>query len=202
MKKTCFLLLFAELFFGAYVFAATPEIKLSGRKDRVLAYQMREHVLAVAETHLNQVDEGFGATIETLDNPYAFKEVVEFVPRVIEKKPDSTDASVVYDDASILKVIGLNLAKQVSGTLARGTTHYLQLQGGGMLKSGASFPAKIPQVAGRSFTVTLVRCQFPRLHLENGRCQFDAALRRFIRRLCWCDQGFHPVIRNFILFIL
>ena len=63
---------------------------------------------------------------------------------------------MVYDDASILKVIGLNLAKQVSGTLARGTTHYLQLQGGGMLKSGASFPAKIPQVAGRSFTVTLI----------------------------------------------
>ena len=156
MKKTCFLLLFAELLLGAGAFAATPEIKLSGRKDRVLTYPMREHVLAVAETHLNQADEEFQATIETLDNPYAFKEVVEFVPRVIEKKPDSTDASVVYDDASILKVIGLNLAKQVSGTLARGTTHYLQLQGGGMLKSGASFPAKIPQVAGQSFTVTLV----------------------------------------------
>ena len=42
MKKTCFLLLFAELFLGAYAFAASPEIKLSGRKDRVLTYQMRE----------------------------------------------------------------------------------------------------------------------------------------------------------------
>jgi len=156
MKKTCFLLLFAELFLGACAFATTPEIKLSGRKDRVLAYQMRERVLAVAETHLNQVDEGFGATIAALDNPYAFKEVVEFVPRVIEKKPDSVEASVEYDDASILKVIGRNLSKQVSGTLARGATHYLQLQGGGMLKSGASFPAKIPQIPGRSFTITLI----------------------------------------------
>jgi len=156
MKKTCFLLLFAELFLGAGAFAATPEIKLSGRKDRVLTYPMREHVLAVAETHLNQVDEEFKATIETLDNPYAFKEVVEFVPRVIEKKPDPVEASVEYDDASILKVVGRNLATQVSGTLARGATHYLQLQGGVMLKSGASFPAKIPQIAGQSFTVTLV----------------------------------------------
>ena len=155
MKKTCFLLLFAELFLGAYAFAATPEIKLSGRKDRVLTYQMRERVLAVAETHLNQADGGFGVTIEALDNPYAFKEVVEFIPRVIEKKPVIIDASVVYDDASILEVIGLNLAKQVSGTLARGATYYLQLQGGGTLKSGASFPAKIPQIPGRSFTVTL-----------------------------------------------
>jgi hypothetical protein len=156
MKKTCFLLLSTELFFGAYAFAATPEIKLSGRKDRVLSYQMRERVLAVAESHLNQVNGGFGTKIEALDNPYVFKEVVEFVPRVADQKSDLIDASVVYDDASILAVIGLNLAKQVSGTLARGTTHYLQLQGGGMLKSGASFPAKIPQVAGQSFNVTLM----------------------------------------------
>jgi hypothetical protein len=156
MKKTCFLLLSTELFFGAYAFAATPEVKLSGRKDRVLSYQMRERVLAVAESHLNQVNGGFGTKIEALDNPYVFKEVVEFVPRVADQKSDLIDASVVYDDASILAVIGLNLAKQVSGTLARGTTHYLQLQGGGMLKSGASFPAKIPQVAGQSFIVTLM----------------------------------------------
>jgi hypothetical protein len=117
---------------------------------------MRERVLAVAESHLNQVNGGFGTKIEALDNPYVFKEVVEFVPRVADQKSDLIDASVVYDDASILAVIGLNLAKQVSGTLARGTTHYLQLQGGGMLKSGASFPAKIPQVAGQSFIVTLM----------------------------------------------
>ncbi len=156
MKKTCFLLLSAELFLGAYAFAATPEIKLSGRKDRVLSSQMRDRVLAVAETHLNQADDGFLASTEALGNPYAFKEVVAFVPRVVENKPDAIDAAVVYDDASILKVIGLNLAKQVSGTLARGTTHYLQLQGGGMLKSGASFPAKIPQIPGQSFTATLM----------------------------------------------
>ena len=156
IKKTCFLLLSAELLLGAYAFAATPEIKLSGRKDRMLSYEMRECVLAVAESHLNQANEGFGATIETLDNPYAFKEVVAFVPREAKQELGIIDPSVVYDDVSILKVIGLNLAKQVSGTLARGTTHYLQLQGGGMLKSGASFPAKIPQVAGQSFTVTLM----------------------------------------------
>lgn len=156
MKKTCFLLLSAELFLGAYAFATTPEIKLSGRKDRVLSYQMRERVLAVADSHLNQANREFEATIDALDNPYAFKEVVAFVPRVAEQKSDLFDASVEYDDASILAVIGLNLAKQVSGTLAHGTTHYLQLKGGGMLKSGASFPAKIPQVAGQSFTVTLM----------------------------------------------
>ena len=179
MKKTCFLLLFAELFLGAYAFAATPEIKLSGRKDRVLTYQMRERVLAVAETHLNQADGGFGATIEALGNPYAFKEVVKFVPRVVEKKPDPIDASVVYGDASILKVIGRNLAKQVSGTLARGTTHYLQLQGGVMLKSGASFPAKISQVAGQSFTVTLMDVNSRGYTLKMGNASltlpFDAS---------------------------
>ena len=179
MKKTCFLLLFAELFLGAGAFAATPEIKLSGRKDRVLTYPMREHVLAVAETHLNQVDEEFKATIETLDNPYAFKEVVEFVPRVIEKKPDPVEASVEYDDASILKVVGRNLATQVSGTLARGATHYLQLQSGVMLKPGYSFSAKTPQVAGQSFTVTLVDVNSRGYTLKMGNASltlpFDAS---------------------------
>jgi hypothetical protein len=172
MKKTCFLLLSTELFLGGYAFAATPEIKLSGRKDRVLSYQVRERVLAVADSHLNRANEEFGIIIQALDNPYAFKEVVEFVPRLAEQESDLIDASLVYDDTSILKVIGLNLAKQVSGTLAHGTTHYLQVKGGGMLKSGASFAAKIPQVAGQSFTVTLVHVDSRGYTLKMG----DASL--------------------------
>ena len=162
MKKTCFLLLFAELFIGVYAFAATPEIKLSGRKDRVLSSRMRATVLDVAETYLDQEDQDFVALTQEIQNPYTFKDetveaaVVVVSPRAVApKEPEVVAAPVVYDDASVLQVIGLSFAKQVRGTLARGATRYLQLQGGGMLKSGTSFPVKIPQVAGKSFTVTI-----------------------------------------------
>lgn len=156
MKKTCFLLLSAELFLAFYAFAATPEIKLSGRKDRVLSSTMRVVVLDVAEAYLNQENTDFVASTEGIGNPYAFKEASVAPGAVAAKEPDAVAAAkVIYDDVSILKVIGVSFAKQVRGTLARGSMHYLQLQGGGMLKSGTSFPAKIPQVEGKSFTVTI-----------------------------------------------
>jgi hypothetical protein len=161
MKKTCFLLLSAELFLGGYAFAATPEIKLSGRKDRVLSSQMREVVLDVAVECLNQGDSDFVALAGEIENPYSFKQEEVVTPErptaVVSKEPEATVvAPVVYDDTSVLNAIGSRFAKQVRGTLARGSIHYLQLQGGGMLKSGTSFPAKIPQVEGKSFTVTIV----------------------------------------------
>ena len=156
MKKRCFLILFAELFLGVYAFSATSEIKLSGRKDRVLSYQMREIVLDVAEIYLNQGDEDFVVSTEGIKNPYVFKEAVTAAAApsaVASTEPDAVVvAPVVYDDASSLKVIGANFAKQMRGTLARGSTHYLQLQGGGMLKSGTSFPVTS---RGQSYTLTI-----------------------------------------------
>ena len=156
MKKTCLLLLSAELLLGSYAFAATPEITLSGRKDRVLSFKMRALVLDVAETYLNQADEGFVASIEGVENPYAFKgaeaEAVVSPRTIATTKTATVAAPVVYDDASMLQGVALSVAKQVRGTLSRGATHYLQFQGGGMLKSGSSFVA---QVEGESFTVTI-----------------------------------------------
>ncbi len=157
MKKIYFLLLSAELFLGAYAFAATPEIKLSGRKDRVLASNMRAIVLDAAEAYLNPENTGFIAMAETLESPYASKEgqVEEGGIAVEVKEPEIVTAAVVYDDASILKVIGVSFAKQVRGTLEKGGRSYLQLQGGGLLKSGTSFPATIPDIKDQTFNVTV-----------------------------------------------
>lgn len=155
MKEICFLLITAKLLLGATSIAATPEIKLSGPKDRVLSSQMRIVVLEVAQSCLNRENDAFMSQVAELKNPYAIEEerlAVAVAPVVNEE----SDEPVVYDDASILQAIGDTFAKQARGTLARGATHYLQLQGGGMLKVGASFPAKVPQVEGQTFTVTVV----------------------------------------------
>ena len=162
MKKTYFLLLCAELLFGAYIYAATPEIKLSGSKDHVLALPVRINVLDVAEAYLSQDDsDDFAALVKTLDSPYGLEEeevVVAAVEAVSveDQAPEPVAAPVAYDDASVLKAISLTLANQVRGTLEKGGQSYLQLQGGGLLKSGTSFPAKVPEIEDQTFTVTVL----------------------------------------------
>ena len=160
MKKTCFILLSVELFFGAYALAGPQTIELSGRKDRVLSAKTRSEVLAVAEAYLNKGNGDFLVSIEDIGNPYAFEKEVEVVPVEVAASPGKAPrpaavAPVVYNDASVLKVIAASFSKQVRGTLAKGAIHYLQLQGGGLLKAGTSFPVKIPQIEGQSFTVTV-----------------------------------------------
>lgn len=156
MKNICFLLITAELLLGASAFAASPEIKLSGRKDSVLSSQMRTVVLEVAQSCLNRENDAFTSQIAELDSPYAIEEEGAEAIATEASEPELIAAPVVYDDASILQAIGDTFAKQISGTLARGTTHYIQLEGGGMLKNGTSFPATVPQVEGKAFTVTIV----------------------------------------------
>lgn len=133
------------------VFATLPEIKLAVRKDLVLPVQMRIVVLETANTYLNKVDDGFMASVKGIPSPYAPKQPASVAAEAV----DQESVKLVYDDTSILQVIGANFAKQVRGTLVKGTQHYLQLPGGGLLKSGTSFPAKIPQLEGQTFTVTI-----------------------------------------------
>ena len=127
-----------------------PEIKLKADKDSVIPTQMRTSILEVAEMSLNRSDETFPLIIEQVRNPYPVKEdtsgIVGIPPGEILE---------VYDDASVLELIQINFASQIRGTLAKGNVYYLQLNGGGMLEEGASFPVQIPQIEGESFTVTV-----------------------------------------------
>ncbi|MDP4693563.1 MAG: hypothetical protein NWS00_03370 [Opitutales bacterium] len=93
-------------------------------------------------------------------NPYAFKQapaakVVVAVENVTSDEPEVVAATVVYDDASVLKVIASNFSKQVRGTLARGSTNYIQLQGGNLLKPGTKFPARIAEDSDTQYNVIL-----------------------------------------------
>lgn len=127
-----------------------PEIKLDQAKDRVISSSLRTSVLEVAEKSLNRSDDAVIAVIENVKNPYLAKREKEANSNIIQKQ------LTVYDDASILDLIQANFAPQVRGTLAKGNTNYLQLNGGGMIKEGDSFPVQIPQIEDRSFTVTIL----------------------------------------------
>ena len=126
-----------------------PEIKLITDKNRVLPIEQRDSVLEAAETYLNRSDEVFFAGIEAVENPYSNGVVAD-----TGEKPE-IESFVVYDNASILELIQANFTPQVRGTIAKGETYYLQLNGGGMLAAGDSFPAQVPQIEGEFFMVMI-----------------------------------------------
>ena len=127
-----------------------PEIKLTTSKNHVLPIKLRTSILEVTETCLNRSDEYFIATLKEVKNPYPTK-VVE---AIVEKKPEITELATVNDE-DILKEIQTKFSSQIRGTLSKGDVNYLQLNGGGMLEEGDSFPAKISKINDKSFTVTI-----------------------------------------------
>ena len=159
MNQKYILLFFSHLFIVMHAFPASPEIKLTARKGHLLAIPVRDSVLVVADQFLSPADQGFMAEVESLESPYGeeLEEVAVAAAVVVteEQAPEPVEVPVHYDDASVLEVIATKFAKQVRGTLEKGGRSYLQLQGGGLLKSGTSFPVKVPEVEDQTFTVTV-----------------------------------------------
>jgi predicted phage tail protein len=157
MNRKYLILISAVLLSGVHSYAATTEFRLSGRKDRVLPLQTRATVLQAAQESLNRKDDAFLVLVDEIKNPYVYEEevVAEVVTATGEPQVVEQQAPIVYDNRSILKAIGTSFAQQVRGTMARGSVRYLQLQGGGALQVGASFPAKLPELEGQSFLITI-----------------------------------------------
>lgn len=132
------------------------QVDLGGRKDQVITINRRTSALDAADQYFANADAQLIATkVADLKNPYTFEEAVEEVVVQEKKKVSKPKPVVVYDDASVLDVIAKSLTGKIRGTMAMGDDHYLQLQSGGLMKTGSSFPAKIPQNKNRVYTVTL-----------------------------------------------
>lgn len=134
--------------------AESSEINLGGRQDLVLAKEVRDQVLELSEALLASGEDDFTEQVADLDNPFVFEQMKEVV---VEAEEAVVEEVVNYDDASVLRVVTQSFSKQVSGTLVRGSTSFLQLQGGTLVRPGDSFPVSIPQAEGRRFTVTVVQ---------------------------------------------
>ena len=144
--------------------AAVPQIKFIGKKEWVVSSDERATVLTVADELLSAKDPGFLTQLDDLELPFPVKESAKVVA-VVETASDAQNsepvevappAKIVYNDASVLKVVGENFAKQVRGTLARGDKNYIQLQGGNLLKTGSSFPVSLPEAENQTYVVKLI----------------------------------------------
>lgn len=141
--------------------AFEPEIKLAGRKDLVLGVESRQTVLELGNDFLSDQKEVDLSKIENLTHPFVFKDDIP-VAVVATDNSGNTDTEVApepktvnYDDATVLAVSASSFAKKVRGSLARGESNYLQLEGGVLLKPGTSFPVRLPQAQDQVFTLTI-----------------------------------------------
>ena len=148
---------------GTLNVASADKIKLNIRENVVLSVSDRASVISAAEAYLSEKDVTILASIDEVPNPF-FSKAPPVVVKVEGTKTDVEQPSevieapkeVIYGDDSVLKVIAANFARQVRGTLARGGTSYIQLQGGNLIKAGAAFPAHLPQDADKTYTVQLI----------------------------------------------
>ena len=147
MKNIHVILLVLFSLIGASVLNSQQEITLSTSPQLVIPSAERAVVLSVAYQVIDDKESSFLATLADVENPLGTEPIMI---AVVEEK---VEAVVVYDDASVLKVIAANFAKQVRGTLARNGSSFIQLQGGRLMNAGSSFPARIPEAADKTYTV-------------------------------------------------
>lgn len=141
---------------------AASSIRITGGKDLVVTIESRDAVLSAGERHLSKESPDFVEKVADLENPFTFEQEVELAPETELARdeprpaPEPEPEPVRYDDAAILDAISASLARQVRGTMARGNTRYIQLEGGRLLKAGAALPARLPQLEGQTFEVIVV----------------------------------------------
>lgn len=144
------------LFAAALTLSAyEPQVTLSGRKDHVILKQERSLVLEVASAFMSRGEEGeFTARIDRVGDPFSFKRADE--PKssgviTLDRKPQVVE----YDDASLLAAVVPGFSSQVRGYLMRGDGYFLQLSGGNLLRTGQSFPARIPGLKDKVYNVVI-----------------------------------------------
>ena len=148
--------IFLLLLLSAHALFAEPQIKLIGRKDLVLSKESRQTVIEVARRYLSEKSEAFMTKAQQAQTPYSFVQQAVAVVRengeIVERVQEAT---FHYDDDSVLRAVSQSFANQVSGTLGRGSTRFLQLKGGRMIQPDTSFPVSIPQAQKQTFIVTI-----------------------------------------------
>ncbi|MEO0510849.1 MAG: hypothetical protein AAF065_13435 [Verrucomicrobiota bacterium] len=154
------------------LYSFESRIKLAGRKDFVLSADSRLIVLEIGYIHLAEKNESFLTNVGELPSPFGFSGEDPELPTVLaQESPEPEEpvaAPINYDDSAVLAAAAVSFSKKVRGSIARGQTSFLQIEGGTMLKPGTSFPVRIPQAENQSFTLTVSEISSDSYTLELG----------------------------------
>lgn len=143
-------------------------VKLAGSKEVVMGTGMRATILEVGNQALARADEP-STIIEEDFTPFAFeKKAVETRIDPVTSKVVEAPRVVRLDDGEVLARVADSFGKSVRGVMQRGSKSFLQLQGGTLLSSGTTFPAKLPQFKGKTFSVKVIEIDSDGYVLELG----------------------------------
>lgn len=153
--------------------AFESQLKLAGRKDLVIGIENRQTVLDLAEAYLSPPQGEFLPVIASLEDPFIFK---SSTPPVVPVKKDQGSAgkniteptSIQYKDAEVLALSAASFTKKVRGTITRGETSFLQLEGGTLLKPGTSFPVRLPHAKDQNFMLSIAEVSSDGYTLQVG----------------------------------
>lgn len=179
MKLTFYSLLIMPLVLLSGQLSAELTISIPSSKTQVIDVSNRQVVMEVATQYMDRSDAesleiAFAEAIDPIQNPFTLENELEIVENRVKKKV--APVQVVYDDVSILKAIAASLSKQVRGSLSRGDSQYLQLQGGSLLKEGSVIPARIPEIPGQTFNVTVSKVTSDGYTLSINESSFEVLL--------------------------
>lgn len=137
--------------------ALNSKINLAGRKDVVMQVEKRETVLDVGEAILSNQNQETLPDFGGLPDPFTFEVAPppESEENAKTEKKAAEPEPVVYEDAEVLALSAASFAKKVRGSIVRGDSSFLQLEGGALLKPGTSFPVRLPQARDQVFTLTV-----------------------------------------------
>lgn len=153
--------------------AFDSKLKLAGRKDLVIGIENRHAVLELGETYLKPPEDELLGLIEALEDPFTFKSSTPPVVPV-QNEQDSAEENTPeatathYEDAEVLALSAASFSKKVRGTITRGDTSFLQLEGGVLLKPGTSFPVRLPQMKEQTFLLTIAEINADGYTLQVG----------------------------------
>lgn len=155
--------------------AFESEIKLTGRKDIVLSIEKRQTVLDVGAAILsNQTDDSL-PDFNELNNPFTFEVSTPTEPAGNTNTEEvAKPEPVTYTDADVLALSSTSFAKKVRGSIVRGDSSFLQLEGGVLLRPGTGFPVRLPGANDQVFRLTITEITSEGYTLQVG----DATAQR------------------------
>lgn len=153
------------------LWAFEPKLKIVAPKDRVLGLEKRQAVVELGKKYLTPPNQDFLALIDGLRDPFAFKTATPVEPVQVparEVEPVVEEVAVQYEAAEVLALSVANFAKKVRGTISRGDSNYLQLEGGVLLQPGSSFPVRLPQAENQTFMLSITEIDSTGYTLQIG----------------------------------
>lgn len=156
--------------------AGEPSARRSAQ--RVMTIPERQQMIQVLEHHLRRSDGPFYDELRGQSSPFEWSESsARTKPAFVGAVPELDQLTEGPGNASLLDVVAAHLSSRITGTLARGSQHYIQLNNGQMLAPNSSFAVRLPEFEDQRVTVVIQQIDSGGYRLRMGDAVRDVPLQ-------------------------